>query len=172
MSEASNIFWAAFGGGAAAGAVIGIIELVRWFTSRPLLKVKVELGKIVGTFPNMYSYTGMTEQASHIFLTASNPHLVPVTISSFGFDYKRPKGERMTILPQIGYQFPYEVAGGKELAQWTDMEGLLSNLRQNGRRPSDLKWAWFRTSSGKEFHGKINPKVIIALENAFQTANH
>jgi len=172
MSEASNIFWAAFGGGAAAGALIGIIELFRWLASRPLLKVKVELGKIVGEFPNMLSYTGLTEQASQIFLIASNPHLAPVTVSCFGFDYKQPKGERMTILPQIGYRFPYEVAGGKELMQWTDVEGILSNLRQNGRRPSDLKCAWFKASSGKEFHGKVSPKVIIALENVFQTANY
>lgn len=140
MTEASNIFWAAFGGGAAAGAVIAIIELVRWLSSRALLKVKVELGEIVGSFPNLYLHTGSPEQASYVFLKAQNPHLVPVTVSSFGFRYKRPKGMKITVLPQAFYQFPYEVAGGKELTQWTTIEECLSKLRQQGERPSDLKW--------------------------------
>lgn len=168
MVDASAIFWAAFGGGAAAGAVIGIIELVRWLSSRPLLKVEVELGEIVGSFPNLYFHTGSPEQASYMFLKARNPHLVPVTVSSFGFYYKRPKGEKAIVLPQAGYQFPYEVAGGKELTQWTAIEECLSKLRQGGRRPLDLKWVWFQASSGNVFRGKIDPKVIIALEKAFQ----
>jgi len=172
VSEASNIFWAAFGGGAAAGAVIGIISLIRWLTNRPLLKVEVTLGKIVGSFPYLYSEKGSPEQASYIFLTARNPHLVPVTVSGFGFDYKRPKGEKITILPQADYKFPYEVAGGKELTQMTAIEECLNTLRRNGKRPADLKWVWFRASSGKVFRGKIDPKVIIALEKVFQTAHH
>ena len=169
MNEASNIFWAAFGGGVAAGAVIGIIQLVRWLTSRPLLKVKVTLGKIVGSFPYLYFETGSPEQAIYIFLEASNPHLVPVTVAGFGLDYKQPKGEKITILPQASYKFPYEVAGGKELTQWTTIEECFSMLRRNRKRPSDLKWVWFRASSGKVFRGEIDPKVIIALEKAFQT---
>ena len=170
MTEASNIFWAAFGGGAAAGAVIGIIELIRWLTSRPLLKVRAELGKIVGSFPNFYSYTGAIEQPSHIFLIASNPHRASVTVSSFGFYYKRPKRENViTILPQVGYKFPYEVKGGKELTQWTDIQECLRGFRPGGNRPSDLEGVWFRASSGKMFRGKIDRKVIIVLEKIFQT---
>lgn len=169
MTEASNIFWAAFGGGAAAGAVIGVIELVRWLSSRPLLKVGVRLGEIGGTFPNLYSLRGSLEQASHIFFEAKNPHHVPVTVSSFGLDYERPKGAKITILPQVGSQFPYEVAGGKELIQWRPIGEFLSKLRQIGERPSHLKWVWFQASSGKVFRGMIDPKVIISLEKAFQT---
>lgn len=169
MTEASNIFWAAFGGGAAAGAVIGVIELLRWLNSRPLLKVEVKLGEIVGTFPNLYSLKGPLEQASYIFFEARNPHHVPVWISSFGLDYRRPKGKRITMLPQVGYQFPYEVVGGKELVQWKPIEEFLSKLRQIGEKPSALKWVWFQASSGKVFRGKIAPKVIISLEKAFKT---
>lgn len=169
MTEASNIFWAAFGGGAAAGAVIGVIELLRWLSSRPLLKVEVKLGEIFGTFPDLYSLKGPLEQASYIFFEARNPHHVPVWVSSFGLDYRRPKGKKITILPQVGYQFPYEVVGGKELVQWKPIGEFLSKLRQIGERPSALKWVGFQASSGKVFRGKIAPKVIISLEKAFQT---
>lgn len=168
MDVEASIFWAAFGGGAAAGVVIGVIEFLRWLLSRPLLKVEVEIGNIVGTFPDLYLRTGPLEQATHLFLRARNPHLVPVTVSSFGLYYKWPKGEKLVVLPQAGYQFPHEVTGGKELTQWTDIEGCFSSLRQAGRRPSDLEWVWFKASSGKVFRGKIDPKVIIALEKAFQ----
>lgn len=169
MSGASNIFWAAFGGGAAAGAVIGIIELIRWVSSRPLLKVTVQLGEIFGTFPNVYSLKGSPTQASYIFFEARNPHPLPVTVSSFGLNYKRTKGYKITILPQVGYKFPYEVEGGKELVQWKSVEDFLSELRSYRERPSNLKWVWFRATSGKVFRGKIDPEIIIALEKAFQT---
>ena len=169
MVDASAIFWAAFGGGAASGAVIGIIEFVRWLTSRPLLKVKAELGRIVGSFPNLYFLTGSPEQASEIVLKARNPHLSPVTVSSFGFSFKSRKEGKLIVIHQAGYELPYEVAGGKELMQWTAIEESVSKLRQAGRRPSDLKWVWFEASSGKVFRGKIDPKIIIALEQAFQT---
>lgn len=169
MAEASNIFWAAFGGGAAAGAVIVVIELVRRLTNRPLLKISVKLGEIEGTYPNLFSLKGMTEQASYIFFEAINPHHVPVTVSSFGLDYKRPKGSKITILPQVFSQFPYEVAGGKNLTQWRSIDEFLSRLREIGESPSHLKWVWFQASSGKVFRSKIDPEVIIALEKAFQT---
>jgi hypothetical protein len=165
VSEASNIFWAAFGGGAAAGAVIGIIELFRWFASRPLLKVEVTLGTIIETAPSLRTSTVAMDK---VFLEARNTHLVPVTVSSFGLGFKRRKGERLVMPPQRDYRFPYEVSGGKELTQWTSIEELLRALRERGRRPSDLRWGWFRASSGKEFRGRIDSKVIATLEREFE----
>ena len=134
-----------------------------------MLKAEAELGHIVGEYPNLYFYMGLTEQANLVFLIARNPHLASVTVSSFGLNYKRPMGDKMIIFHQPGYEFPYEVVGGKELVQWIEIEKLLGNLRQLGRRPSDLKWVWFQASSGKVFRDEIDSKVIIALEKAFQT---
>ena len=50
MDIASSVFWAAFGGGAAAGiftlvAVI-VAEWIRWFMDRPLVKVNVGFGYV------------------------------------------------------------------------------------------------------------------------------
>ena len=169
MPEASSIFWAAFGGGAAAGVVIGVIELIRWLTNRPVLKVSVKLGDIILTSPNPFSVKGMTVHASYIFFEARNPHHVPITVSGFGLNYKRRKGHKLFILPQVGSQFPYEVSGGKDLTEQRSIAEFLNQLRDIGERPSHLESVWFQASSGKVFRSKIEPKVIASLEKTFQT---
>ena len=82
-----TVFWAAFGGGAAAGiftfvAVIGA-EWFRWYLDRPLLNVAVNLGR---------TYFGnLEDQPQQIFLEATNPHSRTVTVSSFGLIYSKRK---------------------------------------------------------------------------------
>jgi len=169
-----DVFWAAFAGAAAAGLItlvaVLIAEWFRWFLDRPLVKVKMSLGFLFG---GTYLTTPDASKGSNrqVFFEASNPHTKPVTLSGFGLYYKRPKWGFLQVMPQMGYQFPYQLDGGKSLSQWSDMQDLLKTLKKGGRTPRDLKWAWFRASSGKLCRGKIKKWVIEELEKEFQKMN-
>ncbi len=163
-----NVFWAAFAGAAAAGLITLIAVLTaewfRWFLDRPLVKVEMTLGFRITPDGSGYN-------RRQVFLAASNPHTKPVTLSAFGLSFKRYKWGTLHVNPQIGYEFPYQLDGGKSLRQWSLMEDLLKTLKKDGRTPRDLKWAWFRASSGKLYRGKIKKWVIEELEKEFQKMN-
>lgn len=161
----SNVFWAAFGGAAAAGLVTLIAllaaEWFRWFLDRPLVKVEMTLGYFIKT-------SGSRDESHQVFLEASNPHSKPVTLSTFGLLYKRKEWGKIQVNPQMGYQFPYQLDGGKSLSQWSSVKQLLEVLKKDKRTPRDLKWAWFKASSGHLYRGKIKEWVIEELEQEFQ----
>lgn len=163
-----DVFWAAFGGAAAAGlaTLIALLaaEWFKWFLDRPLLKVEISLGHLI-------AYGDTDPKVRQVFLEASNPHSKPVTISTFGLFYKRYKWGTLYVTPQIGYQFPYQLDGGKLLGQWTSLEELLKAIKKAGRTPRDLKWVWFKASSGKTYRGKIKKWIIKELEEEFQKMN-
>lgn len=179
MSESSTVFWAAFGGAAAAGllTLIAVLaaEWFRWFLDRPLVKVSLQLGNLVGVPSDnaisgapRFVYSHFREDVpDHIFLDARNPHTKPVVLSNFGLRYKRKEWGKLQVNPQRGYQFPYKLDGGSWISQWSPLEQLFTALRKAERAPSDLKWVWFESSSGKLFCGKIEQKTIQALEEEF-----
>jgi hypothetical protein len=159
-----NIFWAAFGGGAAAGIftliALSVAEWLRWFIDRPLLKVSM-------TFAFAHNIPMFKENIPYICLIARNPHSKSVVVSSFGFDYKSKPKQKFNIMPDGLYQFPYEVKGGKSVSQTTTREILFDALLKEGKRPSDLKSVWFQSESGKVFRGKIPSISMHALQKAF-----
>lgn len=171
-----NVFWAAFGGGAAA-ALLTLVALItvewfKWFLDRPLVKVNISLGFLFGTtYLLTYDPSKGKGRNRLVFFEASNPHTKPVTISGFGLYYKRSKWGALHVMPQAGYQFPYQLDGGKILPQWSDMQDILEAVKKDGRTPRDLKWAWFRASSGKLYRGKIEEWVIEEFEKEFQKIN-
>ena len=156
MNSSSIVFWAAFGGAAAAGVVTLIAMLAaewyRWFLDRPLVKVSASFGFLVG------------DSTEYLFLEAKNPHTKPVTLAAFGLSFKRKGWGDLWVAPGVGYRFPYKLGGGESISQWTSVQGLLDSLGGQGRAPSDLKWIWFRSSSGKLFRGKIERELIQGLE--------
>lgn len=164
-----DVFWAAFAGAAAAGLITLIAlltaEWFRWFLDRPLLKVEMSLGHLI-------AYGNTDSKVRQVFLEASNPHSKPVTISTFGLRYKRYKWGTLYVNPQMGFQFPYQLDGGKSLSQWTPLEELLKTLKKSGRTPIDLKWVWFKASSGKLYQGKIKKWIIEDLEKEFEKINN
>ncbi len=151
-----NVFWAAFGGGAAAGIItlfaVIIAEWFRWFLDRPLIRVKTSLGFITGNVTRQVIYE------------AINPHSKPVTLSAFGFLYRREQWGKLFTAPQLGYQFPYQLDGGKSISQWTSVQSLLETLKRGGRTPRDLKWVYFNASSGTVYRGKVEKWFIAELE--------
>jgi len=171
-----NVFWAAFGGGAAA-ALITLVALItvewfKWFLDRPLVKVKMSLGFLFGTTYMLTRDPSKGKDRNRlVFFEASNPHTKPVTISGFGLYYKRSKWGAFHIMPQVGYQFPYQLDGGKTLTQWSDMQDILQAIKEDGRTPRDLKWAWFRASTDKIYLSKIKKWIIKELEEEFERMN-
>lgn len=159
-----DVFWAAFGGAAAAGLVTLIAlltaEWFRWFIDRPLVIVKMRLGLIITS-------DGSVDKTRQIFLEASNPHTKPVTLSTFGLSYKYRKWGTLYVNPQIGYTFPFQLDGGKSLSQRTLLQELLKTLKKAEKTPRDLKWVWFRASSGKLYRSKIERGIIEELEEEF-----
>jgi hypothetical protein len=155
MNGSSIVFWAAFGGAASAGLITLIAMLAaewyRWFLDRPLVKVSASFSIIVG------------DDTLYLSLDAKNPHTKPVTLAAFGLSFKRKEWGNLWV-PPVRYQFPYELGGGKSLTQWIPVQSLLPLLEKEGRAPSDLKWVWFRSSSGKLFRSKIQRKLIQSLE--------
>jgi hypothetical protein len=160
MNGSSIVFWAAFGGAAAAGIVtlfaMLAAEWYRWYLDRPLVRVSASLGFYVGADP--------PDHTLYLFLEAKNPHTKPVTLSAFGLSFKRKEWGSEWVPPRRCYPFPYKLDGGESLTQWTPVQGLLASLEKQGRAPSDLKWVWFKSSSGKLFRNKIEGKVIQSLE--------
>lgn len=156
----NNVFWAAFGGGAAAGlltlAAIGFVEWLRWFIDRPLVKVNLSLGFIHAS--------GIVNEERQIIYEAINPHSKPVTLSTFGLTFRQKKWGKLFITPQFGYQFPYQLDGGKSISQWSEVKSLLKTLERENRTPKDLKWAYFNASSGKVYRHEIKKWVIKELE--------
>jgi hypothetical protein len=63
MDNGINVFWAAFGGGAAAGVVLLLVELLRWYLDRPLLKVSM-------TFMHTYGVPMIPDKTRFILLKA------------------------------------------------------------------------------------------------------
>ncbi len=164
MSDGANVFWAAFAGGAAAGTVglVGVI-VSEWFRSwldRPLLVVGASLGYI-------YNPDGSRSQ-QQVFLEGRNPRSKPVTVTSFGFVFKKRAHGKLWIAPVASYRFPYEVVGGKSVQQWTPRSRLLQTLRGMCREPSDLKWVYFDSAGGKTFRGRIVKATLRALQEEFQ----
>ena len=152
-----DVFWAAFGGGAAAGIVtlVAVIvgEYIRWLVAQPKLIVSMSLGYVTAK--------GNTLQ---VIFQAQNPRTHPVTVSTFGYRVRNGKKPMM----QVGHQshlfrFPYEIVGGKSLVQWADANEVIRSLCENGNKPSDIKYAWFNTAAGKEFRGKPSKETIENL---------
>lgn len=168
MNESSNVFWAAFGGAAAAGLVtlVGVLaaEWYRWFLDRPLIKVEARLGYILYPF-------GDPDKTQYFFIEAMNPHSKPVILSQFGCMFKHKKWGWIQQMPVAGYKFPYKLDGECSLSQWTPVDTLFDVLKEMGRKPSDLKWVVYRTASGKHFRGKIKKSTIKALEKSSHQTN-
>lgn len=155
----SDLFWAAFGGGAAAGVfvilAVAIGEWVRWFLDRPLVRLEVRLGFVFGDAAGVH----------YVFFEASNPHSRPVILQGVGLTYKREREATISILPaELSKLFPYQLDGGRLLIQKIPVQELIDGLKQVDRRPSDLTGVWFRSRTGKFFSGRIKKEVIEQLE--------
>lgn len=159
------VFWAAFGGGAAAGVFIllavVIAEWLRWFFDRPLVKVEMSLGLILGD----------ATQTQYVYFEALNPHSKPVILAGIGLSFKGTKWPAVAILPpQLSALFPYQLDGGMTFNQRLTVQELIDALKNGDRVPGDITRVWFRSQAGKFFSRRIQTRVIKQIEQKYYEA--
>ena len=161
MSEGSSIFWAAFGGGAAAGiftlfAVI-LAEWLRWRSDRPLLKASLRFAKHFGP--------GRPSDNLMLSFEARNPHSKTIVVQSFALRLGHAKDNVSNL--QIRPNFtPSELKGGGSITQYVDSTLFLTMLREQGMRPSEIKWVLVNTAIG-EYRNRIKLGVLRSLKKEF-----
>ena len=153
-----NVFWAAFGGGVAGGAVAAlaavIVEWVRYLLIRPRLKISGASGYRVtpGLPEESATRIGLpSDKELQLFLSASNDRQHPITVTGFGLRLKGRKAPGLFVTPNTGWTMPYEILPGRNLVQTTSIPWLVDELRKMRRKPNDLKCVWFSTVIGREF---------------------
>ena len=154
-----DVFWAAFGGGAAAGifSVIAVVlgEYLRWRSVQPKLVVSVTLGRLAGArdIDGQLYPVQVDDSCETTLFGAQNPRLSSATVMSFGLRARHGEKPVIQVTPQ--FKFPYEIEGGKSLTQWFDTKVLLKSLAETGNKPSDIKYAWFSYSRRKRISREV-----------------
>jgi hypothetical protein len=147
------VFLAAFGGGLAGAAALLVVECVRRFWDRRRLEVRAYIG-----------YT-MSGEDKKLFCEAVNPSDKPVRIASFGLQDKT--GARLWITPERDDQLPHTIEGGSSHTHLVSLSRLVEDIRIQSHGPTDLKWVWYHTQTGKTYRKKLDRKFLALLSNEF-----
>ncbi len=153
MTVEQGVFFAAFGGGVAAGIVILGIEMIRRYWERPLVRVTVSVA------------VSMSEDSDardvYLVLEAANVHGQPVTLVSCGLILST--GHRVLLPRSQMADFPIELGLQRPVVKTIPAEQLLGRLEVWGCVPDDVKYAYFVSATGSMFKTKVTTDVITAL---------
>ena len=169
-----NVFWAAFGGGAAAGVVILAADWFRWHLDRPLLKVELSLGNMVSDQALFTTPTPDMANNPLLIFTARNDRIRPVIIASLGMGYSDPKSRlkfwltNRTAMTGDWFQLPYEVTDGKGFQGPWSMTTWFQSLGKSGLEPKHLKKVWFQSHAGTRFSSRVNRGTRNFLQTQFK----
>ncbi len=150
-----EVFWAAFGGGLAGGTagLVGatIVELTRWWLSRPKLQVRA-------SWTLRFDESGTASKL--LVIQASNVRSRPLTISECGFHH------RVGFFTSVSLSFPDEELP-KRLLEGESYSAYIEPARLEIDFPDGLliggyspdidqnKVAFVSTSDGREFRSKL-----------------
>ena len=150
-----SVFWAAFGGGAAAGIftllAVSFAEWLRWYMDRPLLIVRCVSGYVVGG--------ANSDDSRKLWFRVRNPHSKTVVVSNIGLQFKGRRSESIMFLVVPTIQLPSPIEGGTEMNQYVDMALISAHLKDRGSAPSKLKWVWVSAESGATYRAKLPTDV-------------
>jgi hypothetical protein len=158
MQIDQGVFFAAFGGGAAAGVVILGIELIRRYWERPLVKVTVGVGLSVAE--------DRDAKDAELVLEASNVHGQPVTLVSCGLVLST--GHRVLLPRSQVADLPMELGLQRPVVKTVSVEQLLSRLEVWGCVPEDVQYAYFTSSTGHVFRTRLGKDIIAALSRGWE----
>lgn len=176
-----EIFWAAFGGGAAAGVIVIAADWFRWHLDRPLLKVGLSLGNKVSNQSIITSPIPNMANDPLLLFFARNNRFRPVFIVSFGLEYSDPKSGfqfwRSDRRAMTGdwFQLPYEVTDGKGFLGPWPITRWFESLRESGLEPRHLKRCGFCLTQEQRFRREstiapanfYNPSSCLISDNYF-----
>ncbi len=153
MQLDQGIFLAAFGGGVAAGVVVLGIELIRRYWERPLVKVTIGVGLSLAE--------DAESRDAQLVLEAANVHGQPVTLVSCGLILST--GHRVVLPRSQMSEFPIELGLQRPVVKTVSVEQLLGRLRVWDCSPSDVRSAYFTSSTGRMFKTKVSKDIVAAL---------
>ncbi len=153
MQLDQGLFLAAFGGGVVAGLVVLGIELIRRYWERPLVKVTVGVGLSMSDDPDA--------RDAQLVLEAANVHGQPVTLVSCGLILST--GHRVVLPRSQMSEFPTELGLQRPVVKTVSVEQLLGRLEVWGCVPSDVRFAYFTSSTGRMFKTRLSKDIIAAL---------
>lgn len=151
-----DIFWAAFGGGAAAGIVtlvsVVAIELIRWRLSEPKLVVSISFGNIRGG----KAWKLDDSNPEEIFFDIRNTRARPLTVIGYGFMYRSGERRKAILFPPNWIKLPHEITAGQSLTVWINTLTYLESLKEDSRTVLDISYAYAETSDGRCFRNKLD----------------
>ena len=154
-----DVFWAAFGGGAAAGGVgvlgVLIVEWVRATREGPKLEVKATFARILGA--------GVDDDQLYFAIDVSNPRMIPMRVNSYGLDRGK-HGWLLMPMELAEPRLPHEVSPGSSAGYRVPVDTVMQALMKNGLRVSDIKGVLVNTAIGRVFKGKIPKETRQRLE--------
>lgn len=154
-----DVFWAAFGGGAAAGIVtllsVLLIEFTRWRLSQPKLRVSFTLGAVLEP-------GGSPKRA--MFFSAYNGRSTPVTITSIGLSASpKSKGHQIVGIRR-DMELPKELTAGGQFDTWVELDDLIPQFARLGTTVGDMKHAYVTAHGAKIFSTKISKSFKKEME--------
>ncbi len=159
MQLDQGIFLAAFGGGVVAGVVVLGIELIRRYWERPLVKVTVGVGLSMSDDPE--------SRDAQLVLEAANVHGQPVTLVSCGLILST--GHRVVLPRSQMSEFPTELGLQRPVVKTVSVEQLLGRLEVWSCVPSDVRFAYFTSSTGRMFKTKLSNDIVAALSRGCES---
>jgi hypothetical protein len=174
-----EVFWAAFGGGAAGGmfSLLGVLLLdsFRQWRLRPMLRLRLEFGYLIPGLPGggpriltaPPSHAPSNGQAILIYC-AYNPNPLPLEVTSYGLGSGKHGASLLVQNPDLfGDQPPKMLKQGESFTQ----TGLVGELAKVGLGWQKMNYVWFRTRSGHSFQARI-PKREKERITEFLSSQH
>lgn len=158
-----NEFWAAFGGGAAAGILsitaVGVAEWLRWYLDRPTLRMDLRVGTITRV------------EGPQLIQEGANPHSRPITLTGFGLSYKNKDWGSLFSVPRfdLGYRVPHKLECGEKYTHYSPARNTIEALFESKRVPEDLKWVFSQSAAGQTFRARIPDSTIRQLRKHWAT---
>lgn len=160
MFESMDVFWAAFGGGAAAGVVtllsVLLIEVLRWRLSAPKLRVWASF---------TFRVDPTDEWTQPLAIQMSNVRSRPVTISGYGIHYKSSLLSSRSV-HLIDTDFPMKLLEGESHTIYVDPSRLRHAPAPHTSSSSGsmrIRSVFVFTSDGREFRSKLKGLSMSAL---------
>ena len=158
-----DVFWAAFGGGAAAGvvALLGMVVVEVWRDRRdkPRLELDGRLGDVTprGTFePNVSTY---------FTVNAGNVGRRLVRIMGYGYQYKGTDKVIHCIPPRFAQDtVPCDLEPGHSFMGWILLDEMAKSLSREGCTAVDIRRVWVRDAVGRYYYGKVVGQESLAKE--------